>query len=189
MTENKINGIGSLKLFGNVKVLTSAALFMALSVVLKVLAINLSDTIRIGFENLPILIAGIFFGPFIGGVVGVGADLVGCLVKGYEVNPIITVGAFCVGFVSGFIAQFIFKNDFTAHKFGKIVACVMSSYLIGSIIIKSIGMTVFFGSPFIPLILTRIPVCIATGSVEAGLIYLLMRSSVFNSAIERLCKK
>ena len=83
----------------HLRILCAAALLAALSIVLgKYLAINVTDSIRFSFENLSILLAGIFLGPLVGGIVGAVADLVGCLMVGYAINPLITLGA--VGVIS-----------------------------------------------------------------------------------------
>ena len=72
-----------IRLFGSTKVLVLAALLIAISIVGKSLRVDfLSEGIRISAETLPILMAGIFFGPFIGAAVGAGADLIGCFVTG-----------------------------------------------------------------------------------------------------------
>ena len=77
-----------------------------MSIVLgKVLAFNIGDFFRVSLENLPIIFIGIAFGPLWGAVVGAVADLVGCFIVGYTVNPIITLGAMTVGAIAGIISQ------------------------------------------------------------------------------------
>ena len=99
--ETKSQAIGSVRFFGNTRVLILSALFIAASIVLgKYLSFTVG-AIRISLENLTILMAGIMFGPLIGLAVGVGADIIGCLMVGYTISPIITLGAGCVGFFSG----------------------------------------------------------------------------------------
>ena len=91
--------INRIRLFGSIKVMVVCSLFVAMSIVLgKFLSIPIGDNIRIGFENLSLLLAGILFGPLIGMFTAVAADIVGCFLKGYEINPIITLGAACIGF-------------------------------------------------------------------------------------------
>ena len=78
VNEQKKTMAGSLKLFGSIRVMVAAALFIAMSIILgKFLAINVGGSIRISLENLPVLMAGIFFGPFVGAAVGIGADVIG----------------------------------------------------------------------------------------------------------------
>ena len=66
------------------------ALFIALSIVLGKQLSFTAGPFRISFENLTVLMAGIFFGPLAGLTVGACADLFGCLLVGYAINPIIT---------------------------------------------------------------------------------------------------
>jgi ECF transporter S component (folate family) len=84
ITNNRGTAVKSdIRLFGSTKVLIIAGLLAAMSIVLgKFGAINIGNSIRIGFGGLPIQMAGIFFGPVIGGAVGLVADVVGCIMKG-----------------------------------------------------------------------------------------------------------
>ena len=98
----------------SLQILTFSALLSAISIVCgKYLAINLGEVLRFSFENLPIIFAGIGFGPLVGGAVGLAADLLGCLLVGYAINPLVTLGAAAIGFISG--ASFII--------FKKIIGC------------------------------------------------------------------
>lgn len=175
----------NIKLFGNVRVMIIAALFIAMSIVLgKLLAFNIGNSIRISFENLPVLMAGIFFGPVIGAVVGLGADLIGCIIAGYSINPIITLGIVSVGFISGLLAMLI-KTDKLPLR---IYPSVLIAHAVGSMVIKSIGLFVYFHTP-IAVLLTRIPLYIGTGIVEATIIIFLMSNKAFSAEIEKMLKK
>ena len=61
---------------------------------------------RVTFENIPIILSGIVFGPVVGGMVGIATDLVSYLLspQTYPPNLVVTFGAFLIGFLSGFIA-------------------------------------------------------------------------------------
>ena len=90
--------------FGNLKVLITATLFASVSIVCgKFLAFNVGDILRFSFENLPIILSGIAFGPLVGAFTGLIADTVGCLLRGYALNPILTLAAIFIGFAAGFI--------------------------------------------------------------------------------------
>ena len=69
--------------------LAYCALLAALSIVFARLIIPMpNETTRFSIEAVPIFLAGLFFGPVAGGLVGFSADLVGCLFSGYGYNPI-----------------------------------------------------------------------------------------------------
>ena len=174
-----------LRLFGNVRVLTISALLIAMSIVLgKLLAFNITDSIRISLENLPLLMAGIFFGPFIGAAVGAGADIIGCLIVGYSINPIISVGAASIGFIAGFVSHFIFKK----RSLPSIAVSVAAAHIIGSMIIKSVGLYIYFHTP-IQVLLLRIPTYIGIGILEFYIVYLMQKNKALSAQLDRIVKK
>ena len=188
MSENRIKTLNpgsELKLFKSTKVLAASALLIAMSIVLgKLLAINIGDSIRISFENLPIIIAGYFFGPAVGLVVGAGADTVGCLIVGYSINPIILVGAASIGFFAGLMPRVININN----KLVRVYISVFTAHIIGSMIIKSLGMRFYFHTPYSVLAM-RIPLYIAVGIAEGYVVYLLRSNKYFMSQLERVTRR
>ena len=183
---NYTNVPGSeLRLFKSTKVLAVSAILIAMSIVLgKMLAINIGDSIRLSFENLPILITGVFFGPAIGMAVGAGADIVGCLIVGYSINPIITIGAAAIGFFSGLMARAIRVDNNAVRVF----VSVLTAHIIGSMLIKSIGMRIYFHTPFMVLLL-RIPIYLIVGAIEGYIIYALRKNKYFMSQLEKVLRK
>ena len=92
----------------NLKILAVSALFAAISFICgKFLAISIGETIRFSFENLPLILIGIVFGPTVGALTAVVADIVGCLLRGYAINPLLTAAAAFIGFFEGLIFQSI----------------------------------------------------------------------------------
>lgn len=162
------------------------ALFVAMSIVLgKLLAVNIGTSIRISFENLPILMAGIFCGAGVGGAVGLCADLIGCLIAGYAINPIITLGGVLIGVLSGLVSKYAFKGSFSLPS----VACSVGiSHIIGSMIVKSVGMHIYYETPM-KVLLMRIPLYIGIGILETYIIYLLLKNKAFSEQVERMCRK
>lgn len=186
VTNNQKNTkTGSVRIFGTTKILVISALLIAMSIVLgKFLAFNIGDSLRISFENLSILMAGIFFGPSVGAFVGIGADIVGCLLKGYALNPIITVGAGCIGFLSGFI----YRKLKTENKILKTAVSVGTAHLAGSVIIKSVGLFVYYHTAF-QVLAMRLPIYIITSILESAVIAVLVRNRAFSAQLERMRKK
>ena len=173
---------GKIKYFGNIRVMVVCALLIAMSIAFgKLLAFNIGNSIRISFENLPILMAGIFFGPLAGLAVGAGADIIGCLIVGYAINPYITAGAALIGLVAG-LFQMMMLND---RKLISICGSVMTAHVIGSMITKSLGLYIYYSTP-VPVLLTRIPLYICIGVVETYIIYLLTKNKSFSELIEKV---
>lgn len=181
-------GGGGIHLFGNLRVLVLAALLSALSIILgKYLAINLGESIRLSFENLPVIMAGLFFGPLIGGVVGAVSDIVGCFMVGFSINPIITLGAASVGAISGVIGLYAFRGYTGWKATWRIYVPVMISHVVGSMCIKTIGMMVYFGTPA-AILFVRVPLYIVIGILEGYIIMLLYNNKTFTGELNRIIK-
>lgn len=177
--------INRIRLFGSIKVMVVCSLFVAMSIVLgKFLSIPIGDNIRIGFENLSLLLAGILFGPLIGMFTAVAADIVGCFLKGYEINPIITLGAACIGFFAGAISAFAFKK----HLLPNIAVAVFAAHIIGSMIVKTIGLYVYLPLQR-PMLVWRIPTYLIISTAETIIIYGLLKSKAFIMQFERVKNK
>ncbi len=171
----KTNGSSRLKL----RVLTTAAMLAAVSVVVGITCKNFltfNVYYRITFENFPIIIAGLLFGPAVGGMVGVAADIVSCLCStNPALNPLITLGAATVGIISG-IAPIIFR---TRGK-RQVAFAVALSHIIGQVAIKSVAKILWFGMPWVGIFI-GIAVSAAVGVIEYFLIdYILNRRKLYS---------
>ena len=94
----------------SLKLTASLAMLVAISIILgKYLALSIGEVLRFSFENLPIIFAGIAFGPLPAALVAVTADLIGCLLVGYAVNPLVTIGAAIIGLCSGIVPALLKK--------------------------------------------------------------------------------
>ena len=135
---------------------------------------------RVTFENLPIILSGILFGPIMGGLVGVATDLISYLLSAqiYPPNLIVTFGAMMIGVVSGGVSRYFVKN----MGYGKFIICGAVSHLFGSVIIKSIGLYTFYGIA----VLWRIPLYAVITAVEVTLLCILYKNSNFKNLLESL---
>lgn len=160
-------------LFGSLKVMAFAALLSAMSIIFgKLLSVDITPTIRISLGNLPIILSGLMFGPAVGAVVGTLSDLVGCLIAGYVINPIITLGSCATGLVSGIVAVALKKRGIGL----RIAVSVAMSNIIGSVIIKTLGFYVFYSSPLLVTGAWRLLSSTLMGAAEGILIYLLLKN-------------
>ena len=178
--------------FGSLRGLCFAAIMAAMSIILgKFLQIPnpFQEFIRISFENLPVILAGIALGPIAGATVGATADLLGCVLYGYTVNPIITLGAVAVGGISGLVSSYIVKN----HTGLKVALSVMLSHLVGSVLIKSFGLAAWYLAKYelglIEFILWRGLNYAIIGTAECVMLYLLLKNRAFSRQMEGLLKK
>lgn len=185
MEKQKNQKKGRVALFGTLKVMVATALLVAMSIVLgKYLAINVGEVLRFSFENLTIILAGVMFGPMIGLVAGVAADLIGCLLVGYAVNPLVTLGAAAIGFVSGICYCLIKKTKLPYWL--KMLLPVLAAHIIGSVIIKTFGLSAFYDMPLGILMLWRALNYLIVGAVEYVLIYFVMKNKSIISQFDFL---
>lgn len=163
------------------KFLSTCAILAAFSIVFgKYLAVNIGENFRFSLENLPLLLAGLYLGPAAGAAVGAVADVVGCLLVGYAINPFITFGAVAVGFLSGLIGAKI-------HGKGplRLLIAVAVAHAVGSVLIKTTGLSVYYGSPFLPTLAWRTLIYLCTGAVEAAVLILLSKNKAFEKQMHQ----
>lgn len=175
--------------FTNTRALVFCAFLAAFSAVIgKFLSVNIGDSIRFSVENLTIILAGYMFGPVAGGMVGVIADLLGCLIKGFAINPLITLCSMFVGVIAGLVSLFfaIFQNR--EKETGKAALAVrvyvttFAAHIIGNMMLKSLALWYSYGTPFETLIL-RVPIYTVNAIVEGTAIFLIMQSRAFTDLI------
>lgn len=146
------------------RTLTRIAILTTLSIVLgKILSLTIGP-IRISLENLPVVFAGIIMGPLCGMVVGLVADVLGSLLVGYAINPIITLGAASIGLTAGIV----YRLRLLPERYNLLVS-VFTAHLIGSIIIKTAGLVFLYGHPW-AILAYRIPLYLAIAATESCLI-------------------
>lgn len=163
------------------KSITITALMIAISVAIGIVCkttLNFGGGLfRITFENLPIILSGILYGPIVGGVVGLSSDILSYLLSGqaYPLNILVTVGATAIGVISGVVSRYIVKKK---GNFQIILSGALA-HLIGSMIIKPIGLYQFYGI----LTLWRIPLYLVIASLEIALLCILLKRKSFANVV------
>ena len=169
--------------FKSVTTLTTTAMLTALSIVIGIFCKNFLNfglgLFRITFENFPIILAGIMFGPVAGAFVGIAADVLSYVLstQSLAITPVVTLGAALVGCVSGVVSRYIVKKQGSL----RIVVSVLSAHLVGSVIVKSIGLFVYYDW----MVLWRIPLYAVIATLEAILICLMNKNKTFNALINK----
>ncbi len=166
----------------NTRVLSVSAFLVALSVIIGWVCksyLTFGDgSVRITFENIPVILSGVWFGPFVGLAVGMASDVISALLSGYSINPIITVGSACVGVVAGVVAKLVKKKSFLSF-----LAVALCAHIVGSIAIKSYGLYLY---GYAVLLQIRIPLYFAIAFAESYIIYIIYKNKGVASGIERL---
>lgn len=168
-----------------IKKIVLCALFAALSVVIgTVCKVYLTfGAIRITFENLTVLMSGIFFGPIYGAAVGAVSDIVSCFTSFQSsINPLITLGACSVGLICGLISKAAGEKK---YKLSGILLCVFPAHIVGNMIIKTIALVIMYGYP-LQMAVFRIPTYIAIGICESLIIYTVINQKYIKRQMSNL---
>ena len=167
----------------SLKLILALSLLCAIGIILgKFLAFNITEFMRFSLENLTIVFSAVAFGPLAGLAVGITQDIVGCLLRGYLLNPIITLGSGIIGLVSGLIFHAAKKLPLPI----KTALSVISAHLIGSVLIKSLGLVIYYSLPFAATVLWRILNYVIVGAVETILLVYLLKSKLLFTQIQKI---
>ncbi len=167
-----------------VRTLIILALFAAIGAVFKAFVsvdlffggLKVSD---ISLMALPVLLAGIYYGPLAGGMVGFFAELAGFLMTPTGAyNPVFSIITALIGVIAG-----LFYRKSKQTTLWKTIALVTLSELICSAVLTTLTIHLFYGVPIIALIpargvgiLIKIPVLTALVMLLAERLKPVMRS-------------
>ena len=172
--------------FKDPKVLVLLSLFAALSILFgKYLAIPGGDVLRFSFENLPIFLAALHFGPIAGILVGVLADLLGCLMVGYAINPLVTLGAASIGLVGGILPRLMPRK---LPLLLRLSLSVTVAHIIGSVIIKTFGLAAYYSMPFFILMLWRLLNYAIIAVLEIALLFFISKNAALSRQLRAFAK-
>ena len=164
----------------SVRTLTMLALLVAMSIVFsRVLSIS-TGFVRFNLGSLPVLLAAVVFGPGAGFAVGAVADIIGSELAGYAINPLITLGAGAIGLAAGFAWQKL--NRLSTNL--RLAASVLLGHFVGSMVITSLALRLFYGYPWATLAV-RIPNALILSAVNVVLLRILLE----NRSLMKLAKK
>lgn len=101
---------------------------------------------RISVSSVCTILAGLWFGPIGGGVCGLLADLLGCLIKGYAVNPFITVAAILWGVLPALATQK--GSDSKGKRIALLCAAIVVTGILASLVFNTAGLVLMLGYNF-----------------------------------------
>ena len=117
-----------------------------------------TDVIHLGFDFLPVVLIGCLYGPVWAAVTYMVGDVVCAMLMPYGViNPGLTAIAGIIGLVYGFI---FYKRDLKGKKL--LIATAVASLIVAGVIKlfgTSLCLAVMYGTPYWPMVISRIPNC------------------------------
>ena len=171
--------------------LTVCALLTALSVVLaRLLTVIPSEVSRFSLEAVPILLAGLLFGPVPGAAVGFAADFIGCLFSPYGYNPIFCLPPILYGLWAGLLRGFVWQKP----TVWRVALAVFPAALCGSVLWQSAALALVYGGEAkLPFFLTRLAARSVqfafTGVVDTVTVCLLARRNTLSPVLHRVKTK
>ncbi len=145
----------SSKNYWNVKTLVFMALLVAMHLVLTRVFVVELGAYRISVGSVCTILAGVWLGPVAGGVCGLAADLIGCFMKGYAVNPFITIAAILWGVLPG-LAKPIFAKCTKVGKTVGLVVSIIVTAVFSSLVFTTAGLVIFQGYNFYAILPGRL---------------------------------
>ncbi len=139
------------------KKLVIMGILTALSVVLtRLLSFYITGAVRVGFGEIPIIIAGIWLGPIYGGAVGGLSDFVGAnLLSGLGFYPPIIVGPILIGSIAGIMSMVLKVKQ--RCRLWKIAMLVAVTLIVASVFYTTFAIQMLMGGDYFVLMLSRLP--------------------------------
>jgi ECF transporter S component (folate family) len=129
---------------------------------------------------VPVFLAGMFFGPIPGGMVGFAADFVGCLFSGYGYNPIFGIPPILYGVCGGLLRWYICEKP----NLLRISLAWLPPVVLGSILYQSAALAWIYGKGlflenFIIRLGARSIQFAITIVLDIAIVYTLCKSGIF----------
>lgn len=139
----------------NVKTLVFMALLVAMHLVLtRVFVIDLG-AYRITIGSVCTILAGLWMGPAAGAVCGLASDIIGCFIKGFAINPLITAAAILWGLIPALMKPMYANKDKKGKSIG-ICASVIITGILSSLVFTTAGLVWLLGYNFYAIMPGRV---------------------------------
>ena len=155
----------------------SVGMLAAVQIILsRFLAIQVGGFGRIALSPVATIVSGLWLGPVAGGLTGLIADLIGCLIQGYAVNPLITLAAMMWGILPGLLCPPPERKK--SMKILTLVLAVVLTAAVSSLGLTTAGLVLIGGYNFYSIIITRLTQYAVTVPLYCLLVNLLYFSPV-----------
>ena len=154
----------------NTRSLTMMALLTAVEIVLsRFLSFSAWNT-KIGFAFVPVVLAAVLLGPLEAGIVAALADFLGAILFPIGAYfPGFTFTAFLMGLCYGLCLH-------RKQSLGRVILAVAIHQLVLSLLLNTLWISVLYGSPFVPLLVSRLPQCAILTAVQLAVIEAIVKA-------------
>lgn len=155
--------------------LVTASLFATVSIVFtQFLSFYLpflgSNSVRIGFGHVPLLLAGLLLGPFWGAATGAVADFVGAVVfpVGGAYFPGFTITAMLTGLIPGLLKKYMGNRRLSWLH---ILSITLVTEVVVSVFLNTLWLSMIYGMDYWAALLVRLPITLCMCVVYAAINY------------------
>lgn len=156
----------------NTKAMVVLAVLTALSIVFdRLLSVSIGTNIRIHLGIVPVMLAGIWFGPIAGGLVGGLADFLGASVlSGYGFFPLLIISPILKGVIPGLMRRLAIGG-----KLLNVSLVVLVTTVVAALCVTPLVLSYMYGNPFWTVFVSRLPFVLAQMVLEIAVVYLLIK--------------
>lgn len=156
----------------NIRVLTLMGVLTAVEIVLSRFCSLSAWNFKIGFSFVPVAVAAVLLGPLSAGIVAALGDFIGAILFPIGAYfPGFTLTAFLTGVTFGL---FLYKKQSAP----RILGAVAVNQLALSLTLNTLWISILYGSPYGPLLLSRIVQCAVLAPVQFLVITMMTRPLV-----------
>ena len=142
------------KMTWDTRTLVFLGLLVAMHIVLVRLVVIDLGSYRITIGSVCTILAGLWFGPVAGGVSGLISDVLGCILKGYAINPLITVAAILWGVIPALMRPLMTGSK--VKKTGMLWLSVVVTSILATLVFTTAGLVPLLGYNFYAIMPGRI---------------------------------
>lgn len=152
------------------------AMLTAGSIVLsRLCVIYLTPSLRVEFGSIPIFLAGLFFGPVSGAIVGGLADVLGTALSGLGFYPPLTLSAMFLGLMAGLLRRWVVAKP----AFWKTWSLTLLADALAKMLWTTYWLNILYGTGFLPLLAVRAPLYLGISLAEGFVVFRLVKSGAF----------
>ena len=167
-----MNSINNKKFFST-RSIVIAAMFVAMAVVLSYVKIDISATSRISLKYVPVLLSGMWIGPVWGGIIGGLSDVIAATLQYGGPTPLLSIAPILTGVLPGLFALVRVDCNREWKSILRVVLIVVLTNAVASVLVGSWAQSVISGTPFGPMLISRVPGIVTRTVPEIVLVYIL----------------
>ena len=164
----------------SIRKMSILSMLIAISIILtRFFVIYPMPTVRIEFGNIPVMLAGLIFGPIAGAMVGAVADFVGAIIRGGGFDIPLMLAPMFMGAMAGILRNFILKKP----NYLRVIALTLPANVIAKMLWTTYWLSVIFGKSIMAILPSRLIVYSVVPFLEAAVLFALLSNSSFMNIV------